>query len=377
MTFRIKALSTATLFLTAVASAQADPTAASSVFATGAPVGGTNPDSITIGGGSVWVEYGNNADSTGLGGNSTIVQYSLGGAIQHSYSIAGEVDGLKVDPATGIVWALQNQDANSMISFINPTTNTVSAPLKYGPPYQYTTPGPLARGYDDIAFLGGKVYLSYTNPVNPTDPVLQILNNGNNPTGTLTTTSILTAQQTNPLFTNKSQNPPDIDSLKSTPNGDLVLTSEGDGLGPEWATSDGRYTLIANPGTPQQTVTNVRVTNQAGVNVNGMDDVVFPSRSSGWLFVAGTPGDVVDKVWVTGLTIGTPIIALGSFNEVATVNPVTGVVETTLLNIASPHGMEFLAAPEPSTWAMMLLGFGGLGFMGYRASAKRRAALAG
>ena len=39
-----------------------------------------------------------------------------------------------------------------------------------------------ARGYDDVAFLGGKVYLSYTNPVNPTDSVLQILNNGNNPT---------------------------------------------------------------------------------------------------------------------------------------------------------------------------------------------------
>jgi PEP-CTERM motif len=374
MTFRIKALSTTALFLAAVASAQADPTAVSSVFATGGPVGGTQPDSITVGGGSVWVEYGNTADSTGAGGSSTIVEYSLSGAIRHSYSIAGEVDGLKVDPATGIVWALQNQDANSTISFINPTTNTVSGPLKYGPPYQYTTPGPLGRGYDDIAFLNGKVYLSYTNPVNPTDPVLQILNNGNHPSGTLTTTNILTAAQTNPLFTNSSQNPPDIDSLKSTPNGDLVLTSEGDGLGPDWATSDGRYTLIGHPGTPQQTVTNVRVTNQAGVNVNGMDDVIFPDATSGWLFVAGTPGNVVDKVYVTGLTIGTPIIALGSFNEVATVNPTTGVVETPLLNIDSPHGMDFLAAPEPSTWAMMLLGFAGLGFMGYRASAKGRVA---
>jgi hypothetical protein len=376
MTFRTRALSTTALFLATLASAHADPTAVSSVFATGGPVGGTAPDSITVGGGSVWVEYGNTADSTGAGGSSTIVQYSLGGAIQHSYSIAGEVDGLKVDPATGIVWALQNQDANSTISFINPTTNTVSSPLSYGPPYQYTTPGPLARGYDDIAFLGGKVYLSYTNPVNPTDPVLQILNNGNNPSGTLTTTSILTAAQTNPLFTSPSQNPPDIDSLKSTPNGDLVLTSEGDGLGPEWATSDGRYTLIANPGTPQQTVTNVSVTNQAGVNVNGMDDVIFPDATSGWLFVAGAPDNVVDKVWVTGLTIGTPIIALGSFNEVATVNPTPGVVETPLLDINSPHGMDFLAAPEPSTWAMMLLGFAGLGFMGYRASAKRRTKLA-
>ena len=84
-----------------------------SVFATGAAVNGTAPDSVTTGNGSVWVEYGNNADSTGAGGSSTIVQYSeRTGAIQFQYSIAGSVDGLKIDPVTGVVWALQNQDGN-------------------------------------------------------------------------------------------------------------------------------------------------------------------------------------------------------------------------------------------------------------------------
>jgi hypothetical protein len=118
-----------------------------------------------------------------------------------------------------------------------------------------------------------------------------------------------------------------------------------------------------------------------------IDDCPFPcdrrvraGRANGCLFRLRNrrPGGrhVVDKVWLTGLTIGTPIVALGSFNEVATVNPVTGVVETPLLNIDAPHAMDFVAAPEPSTWAMMLLGFAGLGLMGYRASAKRRAALA-
>jgi hypothetical protein len=84
-----------------------------SVFATGAAVGGTQPDSVTAGNGSVWIEYGNGADSTGAGGNSTIVQYNaVNGAIQSQYTIAGQVDGLKIDPTTGLVWALQNQDAN-------------------------------------------------------------------------------------------------------------------------------------------------------------------------------------------------------------------------------------------------------------------------
>ena len=61
-----------------------------SVFASGAAVGGTQPDFVTAGNGSVWIEYGNGADSTGAGGSSTIVQYNAAnGAIQHQYTISG------------------------------------------------------------------------------------------------------------------------------------------------------------------------------------------------------------------------------------------------------------------------------------------------
>ena len=51
------------------------------------------------------------------------------------------------------------------------------------------------------------------------------------------------------------------------------------------------------------------------------------------------------------------------------VNPLTGVVETPILTgLSSPHGLDFIpfAVPEPSTWALMMLGFAGLGFVGYR-----------
>ena len=70
MTFRIIAPSAAALLIALGASAQAAPTASSSVFATGGPVGGTQPDSVTIGDGSVWVEYGNSVDFTGAGGTA-------------------------------------------------------------------------------------------------------------------------------------------------------------------------------------------------------------------------------------------------------------------------------------------------------------------
>src|SRR6516225_1097505 len=103
------------------------PTEASSptVFAT-APTGSFAPDSITIGGGSIWVEYGDGASSTG-GGTSTIVQYNMTGQPEHTYTDTnGLADGLKYDPATGNVWVLNNNDANSNLQVINPTTQQIS-----------------------------------------------------------------------------------------------------------------------------------------------------------------------------------------------------------------------------------------------------------
>jgi hypothetical protein len=39
-------------------------------------------------------------------------------------------------------------------------------------------------------------------------------------------------------------------------------------------------------------------------------------------------------------------------------------------NSAGPYVMRVVATPEPATWALMLVGFAGLGFAGYRASRK-------
>jgi hypothetical protein len=62
------------------------------------PGSSSAPDSITIGGGSIWVEYGNGANSTGGGGSSTIVQYSMKGLVENTYTNMGLADGLKYDP---------------------------------------------------------------------------------------------------------------------------------------------------------------------------------------------------------------------------------------------------------------------------------------
>jgi hypothetical protein len=61
------------------------------------------------------------------------------------------VDGLKVDPVTGQIWALQNQDGNSTLTIIDPETGSVSDPISYKVPSS-------SRGYDDVVFRDGKVF---------------------------------------------------------------------------------------------------------------------------------------------------------------------------------------------------------------------------
>src|SRR3974390_2760107 len=209
---QISRIAIASIALTAASSAWAQNVRRITNFATGTGVNATGPVSIALSRNSVWVSYTNGADSTGLSGSSTVVQYKLNGDLRHTYSIAGSVDGLKVEPRTGRVWALQNQDGNSTLSLINPKAHTVTGPIPYA-----VTSG--IHGYDDVAFRWNQVFLSYTNPAAPTDPTIQLLQNGSNP---LVVTPILLMGATGTNMAtgqpNQPTTPNDQDSLKLKPH---------------------------------------------------------------------------------------------------------------------------------------------------------------
>ncbi len=312
------------------------------IFAVGSEVqGASQPDSITMGDQSIFVEYGNNADSTGKlpnQGSSTIVQYSLSGQVEHTYSLPGSIDGLKFDQNTGELWALKNQDANSQLYLIDPKTQAVSAPLNYAAPYVYGADS--SRGFDDVAFDGKKVFLSYTNPSNPGDSVVAALNNGTNPAGELQLTAILRLGDTGTNLATGQLNQPlpvaDPDSLKTLSDGSLILTSD----------HDTSLSIIAHPGTEQQTAS--FVTLPAGSS--GLDDAIMPTATSGTFYVANGGATNVLKVAATGLNTNDIYVSVGSDNAVDQLDPTTGKLTPFIVGLNSPHGLMFLPS-TPTTAA--------------------------
>lgn len=128
-TARLTAVFAATLLGSTVALAQTPaPKAAAGytlgVFARGVAGKYTVPDSIALDRSHVYVGYGDGNLPDGSDGKRTqIVQYSLSGAVEYMYTVPGHNDGLKIDPATHLLWALQNEDANPNAVIINPATH--------------------------------------------------------------------------------------------------------------------------------------------------------------------------------------------------------------------------------------------------------------
>ena len=327
------------------------------VFARGAAVGATSPDPVVFGDGSVWVAYQNGADSTGASGSSTLVRYTPSGTILQKWNIAGNVDGLRVDP-TGMVWAMQNNDGNSALTVINPVTKATTA-YSYGS--SYTANGNSAgRGFDDAAFLQGQVFMSETNPASGTDPILVRLTTGlSSPlqiagilNSTVTGTNLATGSRGSTTIT-------DPDSLILTPGGNLALTGE----------ADKTLVFVHNPGAPNQTESFLPLlgTNRQAVSGNP-DDTIFPTAKQGFIYMADTGANIVYRITARGLTPGSVYIDVG--NEFGSLDTSTGIVKPIFTGV-SPHGAEFVTfaetgVPEPASFGYAAAGLALCGVIAYR-----------
>jgi hypothetical protein len=289
-----------------------------------------NPDSVELAGDRVWVGYQNTTAKDGSDGlSSTVVEYSLSGKLRATFSVLGHVDGVRVDPSTGLVWVLSNEDANPHLTTIDPVAGTTK---QYG-----MTSVNGGGGFDDIAFLGGKAFISASNPtlngagVNVFPAIVRATLD--NATDSVDTTPV--------LFSSASLNLTDPDSMYVVPSGaragDLQLDDQ----------ADAQLVFIAGPGGPGQSVSTLPIGNQ-------MDDTILPTSPSGTLLVSDTTKTgavyaITSKQWDTTRYLSSApndsqvIAYTGTIDT--TVNPSSGFAtnKPLITGFSNPHGEAFIA----------------------------------
>ena len=248
----------------------------------------------------------------------------------HAYAIEGSVDGLKYNPETKTVWALQNQDGRSSLSLIDPATQKVTAHFDYA--NTSTT-----RGYDDVVFDGKNVFLSYTNPTGNGDATIVRLLNGPDPKpGQLlqTTPVLLDGAMGYDTVTGKMelvpQTDPDFAQARRQWRSDLLQRCRR--LHHRHPESRHRQQAIAF--TPIQGIP------AASVGNAGLDDVIKPSATSGTFLISDAKDGHVISVHVSGLDPNAYYASVASLGAFGQVDENTGVF-TPLVSADNAPGFTF------------------------------------
>jgi hypothetical protein len=303
------------------------------VFAKGVAGKYTAPDSLAVTRDHVYIGYGNGNDPTGEDGKSNmIVEYTKDGRKTSSFTVIGHNDGLKVNPYTHTIWAMQNEDANPNLVIFDPKTRQQRQ-------FTFATPPPNGGGYDDIVFRNGEAYFSASNPAhNPNaapaivkakfvgdvievSPVLE---------GTAAATNVVTGAHV-------TLNLQDPDSMTLTPSNNILLDSQG----------DSELILVRNPGKNQR-VLQIPLTSPFGAPQ--IDDTLFIPSDDGFMLVSDTAADTTYIIRKTEFIPGTAYSAgVGGANSAGVTPGFVGRLDLDfgqltpiVTGLNSPHGLAFV-----------------------------------
>ena len=290
------------------------------------------PDSLVDDGSHVYIDYQNKtakdcADAATA--SSAVVQYTLDGKVLKTFAVPGHSDGMREDPTTHLLWVTSCEDGNARLVTIDTTSGAITP---------YTLPAaPHGGGYDDLAFLGGKVFIACSNPnldasgANVFPAISSVTLSG----GAATLTPVLMGNATAMDVISKSNvtlNEVDPDSMTVDSQGNLVLINQG----------GSEIVYITNPGTAQQSVSRLPVGNQ-------LDDTVWASQAKGRLLVAD--GKTNTTYWISGnflpnttnhwIYTQAPDDS-GVVGFVGTVDPTTGLVTPVVIGFGKATGMIFV-----------------------------------
>ena len=283
------------------------------------------PDSVEVVGQHVFVGYQNGGNPDGSNHKpSTVVEYTMRGVVVRTVQVPGHCDGLRLDPYTHMLWATSNEDANSLLTIMDPSAGTAKTyPL-----------GATAHsgGYDDLAFIGGKVFISGSNPtldsqaVN-TRPALYTLRMPNgmpavqpDVMGNARARDMTTGHMT-------TINMVDPDSLTVDPAGDVVQDNQGGSA----------LLFVHHPGTARQSLSTLPLATQ-------VDDTVWATSSRGQLLVADASRNTIYSV-TAPFTPGTVYTETPNDSSIPSIvgvlDPHTGFISPVIIGLGSPSGLAF------------------------------------
>jgi hypothetical protein len=304
-----------------------------SVFAKGVKGKYTAPDSIAVIHNHIFIGYGDNNDPTGADGKSNqIIEYTKEGQLVRIYTVKGHNDGLKMNPYTGRLWAMQNEDANPNLVIIDPETHEQQL-------YQFAEPPAAGGGYDDITFRNGHAYFSASNPAHnpnryPAIVEAKIVGNTVEVTPTLLGNSKAIDVVTGDQVILNLQDP---DSMTLTPGKDILLDSQG----------DSELIMVHKPG-PHQSTYQIPLSSPFGTPQ--ADDTLFVPSGDGFILVSDTPANIVYKISKDEFVPGTPYTAaVGAPDATGATVGFVGILDLNfgelvpiVTGLQSPHGEGFV-----------------------------------
>ena len=317
------------------------------VFPGTPPAGATQPDDLAVSanGKHLWVGYGNGVDTTGKGGPSNVVEYDIAsGAVLNNISIPGHLDGLKINPSTGDVWATENEDGNPTLAVIDHESGAFKI-------YRFD-PALITGGFDDLVFVARPhedsqhdshspvdVYVVTSSQADTTTPVIVRISGPLRATNTQVKSALPGAPQSVwNVVTNQAETTDmigDPDSMTLDPAGELVLDNRSD---------DSLY-IVRNPGA-QHPVLRVPLT--LGGTAVEVNDTIFTtsatngvSSTAGMIFITATSANAIYMLTKPYFPANEVYTAANVANVVGLVDLNTGVVTPVATGFKGLHGLAF------------------------------------
>jgi hypothetical protein len=295
-----------------------------------------SPDDLAISadGKNLWVGYGNNAATDGSKGSGNLVEYDIAtGSVLQNIAIPGHLDGLKINPDTGDIWATENEDANPTLAIVKPNNGKFKIST-------FST-SMITGGLDDLVFAGPEddVFIVASSQADTTTPVIVQLSG--KPKKTVTSV-IPTLPGSPPHVFNvvtgvdeTTDKIGDPDSMTLDPAGELVLDNRSD---------DSLY-IVRNPSATKPVLRVPLTLTGTAVEVN---DTIFTtsatsgeSSTAGTIFITDTTANKIYLLTKPYFPSNEVYTAANAKNVVGLVDLNTGVVTPVATGFLGVHGLAF------------------------------------